>query len=229
MLEMVMLRDMVADKTPLSEYDARLVEAMALYGRTREELADLRNSGKLPGDLQFLLLAATQTAPPETVLPLLAEIRSSLYLLPAVAGKPLLVIGGLAGLAEWTLARELAEAGGQIAADLLCTSGRRIDEHDHTDDISRIEALAVEYFNRLPCLPVEPNGRFYHAVENIIGDHGIRGVIFLQPGNCAAYTAEEERLRWHINMPVLTVGRKLLEMAPERRIATFSRFIAGLD
>ncbi|GAB4151631.1 MAG: hypothetical protein Kow00107_02280 [Planctomycetota bacterium] len=219
LLQISLMKDLVNSHGASSEnYFERLEEAFRLYTRLRSLLSKLRASERIPNSLYYLLLSAAQTSPPEEVIPLLEEVLTQSATMPEATGKRLMLVGGILGANEWELAADIEAVGGFLVTDLLCRGGRYEAVGSGMEDLPILERIAVEYFNRLPCMPHQPNERFYNMIRKLLEEKDIRGIVFMKPANCSAYSDEEERLRWYSMVPLLSISSEFAFLdAGERR------------
>ncbi|MFA4987328.1 MAG: 2-hydroxyacyl-CoA dehydratase family protein [Candidatus Brocadiia bacterium] len=220
------LRDYVSDGMTAEEFDRRLVNTVALYSRMREMLMALRGTD-IPSDVFYVLTAASTAAPPELVLPLL-DLAASQYTGQPAKGPRIMLVGAPCWLDEWEVASMIEQAGASVGADLLCTSGRLSGTVHSQPGSSPFYNVAIEYFNRVPCLPIEPNTRFYEEMEKLIASAEIRGIVYMSPGGCSAYSAEKERLVLQSSVPVFTLDPDFFNATEEIRVASLRSFVTGL-
>jgi benzoyl-CoA reductase/2-hydroxyglutaryl-CoA dehydratase subunit BcrC/BadD/HgdB len=221
--------DFVSVGISQTDFNRRLEDAVAKYSQVRSLLEKLHEERAVPTEIYYILAAASSVAPPELVIPLLEKAIEH-YPKQSADGIPrLLLIGAPCGIAEWELASLVEKAGGKVVYDFICTAGRIIRASSPVQGVSAFEGLALEYFNRLPCLPVEPTARFYSEVEREIATRGINGILFLCPESCAAYTNEKERLEWQVNSPIFTINGDFIAADNDARVKLLAEFIKKLD
>ncbi len=222
------LRDTVRGDMPLERYEANLAGAFSLYSAERSLLAALRADGRIPDRTVALLQAAAQTAPPESVIPLVERAFELARELPPSDAVPLLLIGGMMERDRFALYDALAAAGGRIAADLLCSSGRGPHRSAPGPGLSLFDRIAFEHFNQLPCLPVEPNRRFYIEAKALVEREGIKGILYYEPRGCGPYRRERERFHWNAPVPVMYIDSGFLAREPDEMVSDFADFLSSL-
>ncbi|MDZ7814805.1 MAG: 2-hydroxyacyl-CoA dehydratase family protein [Planctomycetota bacterium] len=226
--QLSLLVDMITEGTDRDAFYSRLGKYLDEYGSLRTDLARIQLANKLPASVFFKLHAATQTAPMKPARELVDEAADVIEKLDEQTGKKVVLVGGLYGAHEWEIASMLEEAGLQVAADLLCTSGRDITPRTSTEDMPVFDRLVLDYFNRLPCMPSLPNKRFYNHLENLFVNRDVKGMIYIRPANCDSYDTEEERLHWSIDAPMLTLGDEYDQLHNEKLMRTLRDFAANL-
>ena len=223
------LRESVSNSIPESKLEDSFIKAYAAYCRIRELLEVLRQRNNLPSELYYLLQAVTQTALYELTIPFLEDVVRDTETLETISGCPIMIVGGALGLDEIELAEMISSSGGIVAADLLCNSGRSSAPPGKLRSNLSFESLALEYFNRLPCMPVQPNRRFYDHLDHMLEDRNIRGVIFYKPDNCTSYEIEQERIMWKSPVPVLLLDGDFMRLAEKEKKKMISDFIGNIS
>lgn len=219
------LREVVCSEMSEHDFAVRFEEVYKNYGELRSLLAQIRDRAKIPCEVFYLLQAASTVVPYEQTIPLLKETAEICNELPELEGVRLMMIGGNLGYDEWDVVSAICEAGGVIAADLMCNSGRATAAKGAK---KTIDDLAIEYFNRLPCMPVEPNRRFYDTVEHLLSEKDIQGVIYYKPENCDSYEHEHERVMWRSQKPIMSLDGAFLSLSRKQQVEHLRDFIRHL-
>jgi len=212
--------DRLSEITGKSPNEDRLDESIRKWNRIRKSLRE--NRGLLSGSAFVALVHKIMDG--ETNISVNSDFSSgkqdSSSMKIAVAGCP-------TSKAEISFLEMIEKNGASVVLDATCT-GDRFSELEVEESGDPVENLAKAYFERIPCIRARPNTEFFDWMKIKTKRLGVEGVIWKTLRGCDMWTAELERAKTVLDLPVLGIDISYSDVSSPRIQTRVEAFLESL-